>query len=491
MRERGLGWVLLGAAALAVLSARPYAGGWNDGSRLATVESLVDRHTFRIDDSIYATAPLVPGAPHPYGRNRWLNPFGTLDKLYIDGAFYSDKSPVPAVLMAGLYQGWRWVGAPSAADRPDWFARVLTWAFAGLPYVLAVWCVSRITQHLAVPSPWDVVLVASFAFGSIALPYAQHVNNHILLLGVAAAVCDSMVRPAELTPRRAAWLGLLTGFGYTIDLGAGPLLALSVGGFVLWKSPRRVASVTAFALAALPFIGAHHAITYSIAGTLGPANANPEFFRWPGSQFDADTMTGGWQHASIPKAGLYALDLLFGRKGFILHWAPLGLVFVTLPWLLKRRGSERAAVVALAAWAVGTWLLYAAYSRNLSGPCLSVRWFVPLLAPGCVALAIILREAPTWRRDLALGAACGFVLSVEPVVRGPWHGRMPTIYWPLLALTGLVWLVIVVIRTRLYYAFTPASISRTFFRSVEGVKGFWRKCVSSARTPWRKTSSGV
>ena len=28
----------------------------------------------------------------------------------------------------------------------------------------------------------------SFAFGSLALPYAQHVNNHILLLAVAAAV---------------------------------------------------------------------------------------------------------------------------------------------------------------------------------------------------------------------------------------------------------------------------------------------------------------
>jgi len=34
--------VLCGAIAVALFSCRNYAGGWNDGSRLATVEALVD-----------------------------------------------------------------------------------------------------------------------------------------------------------------------------------------------------------------------------------------------------------------------------------------------------------------------------------------------------------------------------------------------------------------------------------------------------------------
>ena len=34
------GLLLVGVAALTVVGARPYAGGWNDGSRLAAVESL-------------------------------------------------------------------------------------------------------------------------------------------------------------------------------------------------------------------------------------------------------------------------------------------------------------------------------------------------------------------------------------------------------------------------------------------------------------------
>src|SRR5437868_13147617 len=91
--------VLVAASAVAIFSARPYAGGWNDGSRLATVESLVDRGTFAIDDSIFVR---IPTNRAPY-ESVQLRETGTLDKLLIGGHFYSDKSPVPAVLLAAAY----------------------------------------------------------------------------------------------------------------------------------------------------------------------------------------------------------------------------------------------------------------------------------------------------------------------------------------------------------------------------------------------------
>ncbi|HEV3446587.1 MAG TPA: hypothetical protein VG099_18225, partial [Gemmataceae bacterium] len=51
---------VLGAAmALALISARPFAGGWNDGSRLATVECLVDYHTLAIDRSVFVRVPMA------------------------------------------------------------------------------------------------------------------------------------------------------------------------------------------------------------------------------------------------------------------------------------------------------------------------------------------------------------------------------------------------------------------------------------------------
>jgi hypothetical protein len=446
---RRFGWLYLCAGVAAIVTARPYAGSWNDGSRLATVECLVDQHTWTIDDSNYVTPDRA--ARQPYAPNSVAAQTGTLDKLLIDGRFYSDKSPVPALPMAWVYQVWRWADGPSAAARPDWFARLLTWVFAGLPYFLAVVCVGRMTRHVRVPAPWDAVLTVSFAFGSLALPYAQHVNNHILLLAVAAAVCEAAVRPDPFTTARSAWLGLLAGFGYTIDLGAGPPLAVAVAGFVLWRSGEsapRWPRVLIFVLAAVPLVALHHALTYSIAGTIGPANANSAYLQWPGSPFTGPQMTGGWNHPSLPAAGLYALDLLFGKKGFLLFSLPLLLAVLTLPWLLTRPHPERPAVVAVTAWALATWLLYAATSRNLSGMNLSIRWFVPLLAPGYLALCVLARDVPSWRRDIAVLAAGGLILAGELVWRGPWYGRIPTLYWPVVALTLITWCVVIARRLR-------------------------------------------
>src|SRR5262245_205439 len=96
--------IVLASAVVAIVSARPYAGGWNDGSRLASIESLGERGSFAIDDSIFVKPPpvesgrLMPYAPEPL----LLAMFGTQDKLFIEGKFYSDKPPVMSALMAGL-----------------------------------------------------------------------------------------------------------------------------------------------------------------------------------------------------------------------------------------------------------------------------------------------------------------------------------------------------------------------------------------------------
>src|SRR5262245_22795956 len=91
------------AFALAAAGARNQPGGYNDGSRLATAESLVERGTLAIDDSVFVNPPpdvaergLLPPEPNPvYSLAR-----GTKDKLFIDGRYYSDKPMIPAVVNA-------------------------------------------------------------------------------------------------------------------------------------------------------------------------------------------------------------------------------------------------------------------------------------------------------------------------------------------------------------------------------------------------------
>ena len=87
------------AVAIALVSARDYAGGWNDGSRLATVECLVDHHTLAIDKSIFVDVPRIDpqsDRPFPYPLDdpaAFIG--GTKDKVLVAGRYYSHKPPMP------------------------------------------------------------------------------------------------------------------------------------------------------------------------------------------------------------------------------------------------------------------------------------------------------------------------------------------------------------------------------------------------------------
>jgi hypothetical protein len=438
--------MLLIALAVAVVSARPYAGSWNDGSRLATVEALIDRHTWSIDDTIFVRVPhpKSPGTALPYPPHETaLLEHGTLDKIFIAGHFYSDKSPVPALWLAGWYQLWEGMTGGTAGSHPNRFCLTMTVASSGLAYMVAVWCLYRLGRRLGLPFFLCLLLTSSFGVATVALPYVRHVNNHILLLAVTSALAlrVASIRDEILDPhvswRRSAGLGFLAGLGYTIDLGAGPVILLCTSGLVLIGCIREQTSLStsaktclAFALAALPWLGLHHALNYVIGGSFKPANANPEYFRWPGCPFAAGNLTGSLVHPDLGSFLLYAASMLAGKRGFLGHNLPL---FLTIPafFILLRRCRElwRELLWALGCFA-GTWLLYAATSNNSSGQCCTIRWFVPLLAPGYFVLALLLHRFPRYSLDLLVLSFWGLLL-VLLMSEGPWMGGMVPFFWPI------------------------------------------------------------
>jgi hypothetical protein len=441
-RTRAEHWVFRGivlvASLVAILSARPYAGSWNDGSRLATVECLVDRGTLVIDDSIFVKVPRTTPSPYAFDFEL-LQTFGTKDKLFIDGHFYSDKSPVLAFYLAGVYKAWRLGGGASAAERPDLFCWFMTIASSGLAYVVAVGCFFLIGRRVGLELRWNGLLTGFFALGTVALPYAQFVNNHILLLAIAALLLVALLNAAEFgwTARRLIGIGTLTGIGYTIDLAAGPALCLVVGSALLTMLERKRLWIVI--LAALPWVLFHHIVNFQTGGTFGPANAVPEYLAWPGSPFSSATMTGGWHHDSAAKAIIYALDMLFGKKGFLGHNLILFLPMLLTHLLIAKRYQERRWVRAGLAWTVATWLLYAATSNNQSGACCSVRWFVPLLAPGFLACAVLLRDHAWARTDASILGIGGLLLGIGMAYRGAWFGRIIPLYWPIYIGTLMCW----------------------------------------------------
>ena len=428
--------VLIWAAVVAVVSARPYAGSWNDGSRLATVESLVDRGTWAIDDSIFVR----PNGPYGTGASPAAEQ-GTLDKLLIDGRFYSDKSPVPAVLMAGEYAVLKAATGWTAASRPDRFCLAMCLLTSGLAYVWSVWSIDRLGRLLGVPGCVGLALTASFALATLAPVYAEHVNNHILLLAVAAALLVEFVHICrDAAPWRFWVVGFLAGLAYTIDLGAGPAITLGAAGLVAFRG--RAAGSWRFTAAAAPWVLLHHILNYAIGGTIGPANAHVEYLMWPGSPFSPANATGGWTHPTVGHFVAYALSLLVGHKGFLVHNLALFLAVPTAFVLVRRRVRETPEILLVIAWGGLTWLVYAVGSTNSGGLCCSIRWFVPLLAPGYLVLAVLIRELPTYRRDLAALSLWGGAMAAVMWQRGPWMPRLVPFWWLFLAGGLLTWLVV-------------------------------------------------
>ena len=417
-------WVLaLLAFALAAAGARNQPGGFNDGSRVATAESLIERGTFAIDDSVFVRPPpdlaergLLPSDPKPiYSLAR-----GTKDKLLIDSRYYSDKPMIPAAVNAAAYRLLMLVGLPRPDDRPDAFTRLSTILMCGLGYAVAVGCMWRLGQRVGLPGEWRLVWLAGFALATLLPAYTRQLNAGMPQLGAVAALAVLLARiAAGNAPRWAlAAAGFCAGFGYTIDLASGaPLVA--VAALVIMIRTRRAGPVVTFLLGALPWVIAHHAVHYAIGHVWIPLNLVPEYLEWPGSPFDRSNMTGIARHTPF---GLldYTRELLIGESGFLVFNLPL-LLAVVLCWrVLIRPVPDRLELAAMIAWSIVVVALYAVLSDNLGGYCLSIRWFVPLLVPGFWVLARLLVECPTLRIDFTVLAAWGLVIAWQTWPCGPW-----------------------------------------------------------------------
>jgi hypothetical protein len=418
------GLLLLLTLAVAFFGALP-GSSWNDGSRLATVESLVDYHTWQIDQSVFQ--------PH------------TGDKLYINGHFYSDKSPVLALPMAAVYQVLQWTVGLKAAQQPGLFCYLMALTFSGPAYIISVLCLDRLAVRSGLSWKMRWPLVASFAFGTIALAFSRVCNIHIIMLAVFAGLFLLLTKSAEpgweKFSRGQLWaMGTLLGAGYSIDLGVGPVLVLCTVAFLCYLIPPPRSVVTVLAVA-FPWFALHHALNYMIGGTFFPANTVAQYLLWPGSPFTAQDLTGvGWAHHGLADFLVYNLGLLGGSQGFIVNNPALILAIPAAVVSLRETKEKRGLVYFSIGLIVGVWLLYAATSNNYSGKCCSIRWFVPLLVPFYYVLIIALKRYPSAQMDLLILAGGSMALGILLWIRNPWVGPMVPGLWYINAAALITWL---------------------------------------------------
>jgi hypothetical protein len=315
---------VVAAGAFAAASAQPFAGSWNDGSRLASVESLVERGTFCIDESVFLHPPPDRRVYDPHNQ---LLQKGTLDKLFIHGHWYSDKPPLVSLPLAAVYRLLMLGGAPAPSARPDVFAWIITVLLSGTGYAVAVGAMGILGERAGLRGPWRWGWLLAFALATVLPAYTRSANSHIAQLGAVAVVAVLLCRVADAARAgQVAWgslaaVGFITSFIYNLDFGIGPPFAAVVLAIVALRTRNWLAVVVGVA-AMLPGVVAGHALHYAIGGDwIRPLNMHREYLQWPGSPF-AETMTGVVRPRDFAQVA-YFLDLLVGRRGFLTHNLPL------------------------------------------------------------------------------------------------------------------------------------------------------------------------
>jgi hypothetical protein len=315
---------------LLALTTRTIARNWNDQARVATVDSLVERHTFAIDGSIFR---------------------GTGDKILIDGRFYSNKPPVMdlagAAVFLPIYEAF---GVSLSTPRSAEYY-LLTLLLIGVPSAFGVALLDRSFHRRGFARKDRLLAVTGFGCATLVWPYSTVINNHtlggvLLLLGVL------LLAPGARSTNARVLLGALAlGFSATIDLPPAAIFAVVFLAYVpLGSGVRR----GAWFLAGLaPPLLLQVALQLVISGDVLPVNLHREYWDFPGSPWIGTPISGEFHFASVGQAAGDVFHSLLGSRGFF-SYSPFLLVgaagLVAAAWSSpgEERGHARATLLAVA-----------------------------------------------------------------------------------------------------------------------------------------------
>ena len=395
---RWFGMVLFVAFMLLwALLTKVHTHSWQEESRLATVQTLVEQGTFIIDHTEF---------------NR------TGDKAFIDGHFYSDKTPVLSVAAAGVYAVLHEVfglALDPAICVPDedvaacraftptgtrltafyWLTLIFIGGAASLLIVL-FW---RAMLQAGAGGLLATALAVALGLASPIAPYSIVFAGHVpaalclfagfMLLVVspeseasAGSAASRDPNPAEASIPvvswngwRFFWAGFLVSLSANIDL----TLAIFIAAFGLWllfaRRPPRV--LLPYVLGALVPFAVSAASNYWAAGTIVPLYFDPKAYDFIGTVLN--TTVGGTNGFYSLEFGMrYTYDMFVGQRGLFSFTPMLIFAFIGMVVALKQ-GRQRGLIAAVAS----SSLIFAAYlilrTDNFGGLAWGTRWFVPLV----------------------------------------------------------------------------------------------------------------
>lgn len=416
--ERELQYLLLFLIIFAILT-KSSMGPWNDRSRMATIDSLVERGTFVIDNSDYV----------------W-----TGDKIYVNGHFYSDKPPVLSFLAAGPYFLMKSLGV-TFQNNEGLVYYLLTFIFVGIPAAITVHFFNKSLELIGIKKRVRSKLTIALGVGTLLLPWTTTFNNHVpamalcfisfyfllkskfqvnkkmkkqvtigviigilvpllflsyppptassqlgfslFILALGAIIIELWILVGRiavsfaLTPRmiNIFLAGFLVSLGATIDVIVGGVFFVLFLVYILWNRFERKSAII-FLIGVLPPFLLHCILNIQITGGILPAQFVPEYFQYPGSAWSTETLSGFLSHPNLTSLLTYAFHSLFGYSGFFSYSPVLLIFFFAIPQIRHRLQKEGAIIILATIILLGFYILK---TDNYGGWSYSIRWWVPLI----------------------------------------------------------------------------------------------------------------
>jgi hypothetical protein len=364
--------------------------------------------------------------------------WNTNDKAWVDGHFYSVKSPGTAALTTLPYMAIKALDgdklARAAVDNENrtahhkWYSdnvvplenygydverglRVqaivqhdtpIVWALtliaAVIPAVLMLLCV-RWAADRFIPG-YGTAAAITLGLGTVVMTFAAEFFSHVISAGLAfAAFCVLMKeRDGPLRTRPVALAGMLAGLAVSFEFQAG-LAGIVLFGYALSRRldwPRRAAAYAAGAVAgALPTLAFN---AWAFGNPLKLAYSDAVAFPGRSGHDVLGLNSDGFFGITVPRFDS-AFDLLFAGRGLVVM-TPIIVMSVVGVFLMRRKHrAEANTILAVAAvyfiYNSGYWL---PYGGGTPGP----RFLIPALPFVALGLAYAYRRFPALTLGMAI-----------------------------------------------------------------------------------------
>lgn len=372
---------------------------WNDASRMATIESLVDFHSFIIDNSSFFKQ--------------------TFDKYLYQNHFYSDKPPILALYSSVFYLFLKNVFHFSFASHPKLTYYFLTVLVIGVISSLGLVCFYEILKIFKIESNWINLILLIAGTGTLVLPYSIVFNNHVVSGSLLLFSFYYLLKRQKDT-KNAAISGFFISLAGSIDITMFLLIPLY---FILLINKSFRAKI-AFILSCLPITLTYLWLNIYTSGSIIPPAMNASLWNYPGSFFGENNLSGLVGHDASDLTS-YAFNMLVGSRGFISYNPILLLsIYGWIKMVFQPNFKYKKEYLFIATACIAFLLFYIFRTNNYSGYSYGVRWFASIVLLALIPIAHVAEEVRSSKLGkvifVAIASISIFISFIGLVA--PWAG---------------------------------------------------------------------